>query len=110
MLKHQRNMKKIKKECMKNMIAGPCLVEAGLKVHKQSHSYGQAQNKDGPFGSSGFGSKSHKNSQCGPAYNSDTEDNKNQDTNRVRDEVNREAKHWHHQFHRMSSHDDLNDL
>lgn len=39
MLKHQRNMKKIKKECMKNMIAGPCLMETGLKVQKQSHSY-----------------------------------------------------------------------
>lgn len=39
MLKHQRNMKKIKKECFKNMIAGPCLVDPSLKVHKQSHSY-----------------------------------------------------------------------
>jgi len=27
MLKHQRNMKKIKKECMKNMVAGPCLID-----------------------------------------------------------------------------------
>lgn len=25
MLRHQRNMKKIKKDCMKNMIAGPSL-------------------------------------------------------------------------------------
>ena len=37
MLKHQRNMKKIKKECFKNMIAGPSLFEVGhLKPHKQS--------------------------------------------------------------------------
>ena len=27
MLKHQRNMQKIKKECMKNMIASPTLFE-----------------------------------------------------------------------------------
>jgi hypothetical protein len=27
MLKHQRNMQKIKKECMKNMIASPTLLE-----------------------------------------------------------------------------------
>ena len=27
MLKHQRNLQKIKKECMKNMIAGPSLIE-----------------------------------------------------------------------------------
>ena len=27
MLKHQRNMKKIKKECMKNMVAGPSLID-----------------------------------------------------------------------------------
>ena len=27
MLKHQRNMKKIKKECMKNMVEGPCLID-----------------------------------------------------------------------------------
>ena len=30
MLKHQRNMKKIKKECMKNMVAGPSLIESNL--------------------------------------------------------------------------------
>ena len=28
MLKHQRNIKKIKKECMKNMIAGPSLIDS----------------------------------------------------------------------------------
>lgn len=27
MLKHQRNMKKIKKECLKNMVAGPSLID-----------------------------------------------------------------------------------
>ena len=27
MLRHQRNMKKIKKECFKNMIAGPSLID-----------------------------------------------------------------------------------
>ena len=27
MLKHQRNLQKIKKECMKNMIASPNLIE-----------------------------------------------------------------------------------
>lgn len=50
MLKHQRNMHKIKKECMKNMIASPTLLEypgpnAGNpswnypKSHKNSNSY-----------------------------------------------------------------------
>jgi hypothetical protein len=38
MLKHQRNMKKIKKECMKNMVAGPGLIDINtigkLKPHK----------------------------------------------------------------------------
>jgi len=42
MLKHQRNMKKIKKECMKNMVAGPGLIDINtinkLKPHKQSYS------------------------------------------------------------------------
>ena len=32
MLKHQRNMKKIKKECMKNMIAGPSLIDSSTKT------------------------------------------------------------------------------
>jgi nitrogen fixation/metabolism regulation signal transduction histidine kinase len=27
MLKHQRNMKKIKKDCLKNMVAGPSLID-----------------------------------------------------------------------------------
>jgi hypothetical protein len=40
MLKHQRNMKKIKKECMKNMVAGPSLIDASaLQTYKQSSSY-----------------------------------------------------------------------
>jgi hypothetical protein len=40
MLKHQRNMKKIKKECMKNMVAGPSLIEQStLQVTKQYSSY-----------------------------------------------------------------------
>lgn len=35
MIRHQRNMKKIKKECMKNMIAGPSLIEvSSLKCSK----------------------------------------------------------------------------
>lgn len=33
MLRHQRNMKKIKKDCMKNMIAGPCLLEGQVIKH-----------------------------------------------------------------------------
>lgn len=36
MLKHQRNMKKIKKECMKNMVAGPSLID---HMHKPSSLY-----------------------------------------------------------------------
>lgn len=36
MLRHQRNMKKIKKECMKNMIAGPCLIEGQVIKHPSS--------------------------------------------------------------------------
>ena len=43
MVKHQRNMKKIKKECMKNMIAGPSLIDhvqpGPLFAHKQSSNY-----------------------------------------------------------------------
>lgn len=42
MLKHQRNMKKIKKECLKNMVAGPGLLDQNtankIKQHKQSYS------------------------------------------------------------------------
>mmetsp|Transcript_14235 Transcript_14235/g.22165 ORF Transcript_14235/g.22165 Transcript_14235/m.22165 type:complete len:96 (+) Transcript_14235:262-549(+) len=39
LLRHQRNMKKIKKECMKHMVAGPSLLEESLlrpKQHKNS--------------------------------------------------------------------------
>ena len=99
MLKHQRNMKKIKKECMKNMIAGPSLIEQqSLKIHKQSNSY----QKDSLISNK----SAHKNSLVGPCYNSDTEDNKQSDNDFiVKEEVNREAKHWHQQFHRQSSHD-----
>lgn len=82
-------MKKIKKECFKNMIAGPCLVEPQLKYAKQNF-----QKDSNSICSSGF-PKHHKNSTCGPTYNSDTEDNKQSESTRVRDEVNREAKHWH---------------
>jgi hypothetical protein len=69
MLRHQRNMKKIKKECMKNMIAGPSLLEPHLKPSKHSSSF---HHKDSHLSCQ----KSHKNSLVGPAYNSDTEDNK----------------------------------
>lgn len=105
MLKHQRNMKKIKKECFKNMIAGPSMIEAqALKVNKQSQSQ-----KDSII--SGPAKAAHKNSFNMGAYNSDPEDNKQSDSQtNVKEEVNREAKHWHQQFHRQSSHDDLNDL
>ena len=72
-------MKKIKKECLKHMVAGPCLVGGGGKqIHKDS-----------------ILSAGKKNSTCGPAYNSDNEDNKQSENSRVRDEVNREAKNWH---------------
>jgi hypothetical protein len=87
-------MKKIKKECFKNMIAGPGLLDQSqLKLGKQSHSY---TNKDSIL--SGVCTKSaHKNSLVGPCYNSDTEDNK-QSENNVKDEIDREAKHWQQQF------------
>lgn len=85
MLKHQRNMKKIKKECFKNMVAGPGLLEMqGIKGHKLA-------NKDSIL--SGPPKAAHKNSWVGPTYNSDTEDNKQTECH-VKEEVNREAKHW----------------
>lgn len=34
MLKHQRNMRKIKKDCLKNMVAGPCLIDEQVLVAK----------------------------------------------------------------------------
>lgn len=34
MLRHQRNMKKIKKECLKNMVAGPSLTSESLLIQK----------------------------------------------------------------------------
>ena len=38
----------------------------------------------------------HKNSLVGPCYNSDTEDVKQSESDiNVKEEVNREAKHWH---------------
>lgn len=71
MLKHQRNMKKIKKECMKNMIAGPGLLQEEqlkkVKLHKQSYSN---QKKLESLASQ---TKKHKNSAVysHPTYNSD---------------------------------------
>lgn len=106
MLKHQRNLKKIKKECFKNMIAGPSYFDTqNLKVSKQSYSQ-----KDSII--SGPAKSAHKNSLVGLNYNSDNEDNKQSSDcqSRVKEEVNRGAKHWQQQFHRQSSHDDLNDL
>lgn len=38
MLKHNRNMNKIKKECFKNMIAGPSLLEENISLVKQAKS------------------------------------------------------------------------
>ena len=80
---------------MKNMIAGPSLIEVGnLKVHKQSCSSSIPKEGGIKIG--------HKNSLVGPCYNSDTEDNKqsSEQDYAVKDEVNREAKHWNKQFHR----------
>lgn len=34
MLRHNRNMNKIKKECFKNMIAGPSLIDLQLGLGK----------------------------------------------------------------------------
>jgi len=86
-------MKKIKKECFKNMVAGPGLLETqGLKVGKTSYNQ-----KDSIL--SGPAKAAHKNSWVGPNYNSDTEDNKHSES-MVKEEVNREAKHWHKQFQR----------
>ena len=60
------------------MIAGPCLIdEKALKLKAK---------------------KSHKNSLVGPAYNSDSEELKNHDHQRMhekaKEELNREAKQW----------------
>ena len=69
-------MKKIKKECLKNMIAGPSLLES-VKAKASS-------------------GVQHKNSSVGPCYNSDNEDNKQSSEHDylVKEEINREAKHW----------------
>lgn len=76
LLKHQRNMKKIKKECLKSMVAGPSLIdEANLKPSQLKK---QGLKKD-----SIVSSKSHKNSLVGPAYNSDSEDFKQQHETKV---------------------------
>jgi hypothetical protein len=91
MLKHQRNMKKIKKECMKNMVAGPSLID--LSACKQSSSYSK---KDS------IHSKSvHKNSMVGPCYNSDSE----KEGSKAIHVINREAKNWQQTLDRQSSHD-----
>ena len=100
MLKHQRNMKKIKKECLKNMVAGPSLVDPNsLKIGKQSSSY-NFNHKDSII--SGPKLSTHKNSLVGPCYNSDPEDNKRDQSGSlsVKKELNREAKHWQKQFDR----------
>lgn len=66
MLRHQRNMKKIKKECLKSMIAGPSLVQENLILQKQTLSQKHSL-VSGP-------NSTHKNSLVGPCYNSDTDD------------------------------------
>lgn len=67
------------------MVAGPGLLEMqGIKGHKLA-------NKDSIL--SCPPKAAHKNSWVGPTYNSDTEDNKQTECH-VKEEVNREAKHW----------------
>ena len=73
MLIHNRNMNKIKKECFKNMIAGPSLIDQQLGLGKQTNSY-SFNHKDSFNKQSG-----HKNSLVGPCYNSDTEDQLHQE-------------------------------
>lgn len=85
MLKHQRNMKKIKKECLKNMVAGPSLIDLG--ACKQSSTYSK---KDSMISQ---GKSVHKNSiVVGPSYNSDSEDFK--EGTKAIHVINREAKNW----------------
>jgi hypothetical protein len=74
-------MKKIKKDCFKNMIAGPSLIEINsqqsnsLKIQKQ-HSY-SFNKKDSGCYNVAYNKITHKNSLVlGPSYNSDTEDSK----------------------------------
>lgn len=86
-------MKKIKKECMKNMIAGPGLLQEEqlkkVKLHKQSYSN---QKKLESLASQ---TKKHKNSAVysHPTYNSDQEDSKLSEP-KGKQEFNREVKHW----------------
>ena len=73
-------MKKIKKECFKNMIAGPSLIDhvqpSAMQSYKLSNNY-SINKKDSMI--SGHMS-THKNSMgIGPAYNSDSEDAKQQE-------------------------------
>jgi len=90
-------MKKIKKECFKNMIAGPSLLEISsqnsqnLKIQKQ-HSY-SCNKKDS---SCTYNKLSHKSSVViGPCYNADTDDSKYLESHsKAKEEINREAKHW----------------
>ena len=97
-------MKKIKKECMKNMIAGPSLIDSStqgmLKPHKQSCSSTYQKESLSLYGQK----LSHKNSLVGPNYYSDSEDAKHSEI-KAKDELNREAKNWRQQFDRQSSHD-----
>jgi len=68
-------MKKIKKECLKNMVAGPSLIDTiqpNLKVPKYA-----CLKKDSVVSQASL--KSHKNSFVGHCYNSDSEDVKHQD-------------------------------
>ena len=73
-------MKKIKKECFKNMIAGPSLIEyvhpSPLQSYKLSNNY-SINKKDSMISGQ---MSTHKNSMgVGPAYNSDSEDAKQQE-------------------------------
>ena len=96
MLRHQRNMKKIKKEVYKNMVAGPSLIDhvqpSPLQSYKLSNNY-SINKKDSMISGQ---MSTHKNSMSvGPAYNSDSEDAKYQEgQGKVVQILNREAKNW----------------
>jgi hypothetical protein len=67
-------MKKIKKDCLKHMVAGPSLIDEDALSASMKPSHLKKYNKKDSLVSQKSGQVSHKNSLVGPAYNSDSED------------------------------------
>ena len=90
-------MKKIKKDCLKNMVAEPNLLDINIVYQNKQSSCSYSQKKKDSLLTL-LNSKNpsvHKNS-LGPCFNSDDEDIKNQEKadKKAVNLINREAKTW----------------